>query len=136
MPSKAVVDAVEALLAASWTLCPVVSVNTAATTPADGSPFLVVQYPMAGSEQKTIGSPGAQVWRERGTIRFVLSVPRGGGLSQWSDWADQLAALFRGKQFSSVSTWAPTSPVLNDNNDLGNYWQLSFSVPYYLDIIG
>ena len=28
--------------------------------------------------------------------------------------AGTLAALFRGKNFSSVNTWAPSSPVLDD----------------------
>src|SRR5882724_10371232 len=121
MPSKAVVDAVEARLAANWTTTPVVGINLQPEVPADGSPFLTVQYPVSGGEQVSIGTPGAQRWRENGAIRFVLAIQRGNGVGQGLQWADSLAALFRGKQFSGVNTWAPSAPVLDDSNDRGDY---------------
>ena len=141
MASKAVVDAVEARLGPSWTaadgsVLPVFGINTSGDTPSDGTPFIATQYPVANGEQITIGTPGTQVWREEGAIRFVLNIARGAGVAQGLQWADELATLFRGKQFGGVSTWAPTSPVLDNSNDVGNYWTLSFVCPYYTDIQG
>lgn len=138
MASKAVVDAVEARLTSYWTATPFIGFNTQGAAPTDGSEFLSVQYPVANGEQITIGAPGNNLWREEGVIRFVLNVKRGvaGAVGQGLGWADTLASLFRGKQFSHVSTYAPSSPILDDSNDVGNYWQLSFAVPYYTDIFG
>lgn len=136
MASAAVVTAVEARLAANFTRCPVVSLNLLGTAPDDGSPFLTVQYPVANGQQQSIGSPGANVWREDGAFRLILNIRRAQGVTEGMQWADELAALFRGKQFGGMSTWAPTSPVLDDSNDNGNYWVLSFVVPYYADILG
>lgn len=136
MADKSVIDAVNARLASLWTSCPVRGLNLEGDTPADGSAFLAVEYPIASSSQISIGSPGSNVYREIGAIRFVINVQRGDGLDGGSQMAKDLAALFRGKQFSGVNTWAPSSPVLDDRNDIGNYWKLTFAVPYYFDLIG
>lgn len=140
MPSKAVADAVEARLGATWTaadatVLPVFGLDQAGETPGDGSPFLTVQYPVASAQQISIGTPGAQLWREEGVIRFVIAMRSGGGVAQGLQWAAELAALFRGKQFDHVSTYAPTSPILDDRNDDGAYFLLAFVVPYYFDLL-
>lgn len=136
MASKAVVDAVEARLAANWSACPVYGLNSEAETPADGSPFLVVQYPVARSEQMSVGSPGANLWREEGAIRIVIHAQRGEGAADGLTWADELAALFRGKIFDGVTAWAPSPPVIDANNESGNYFALAIAIPYQFDLIG
>jgi hypothetical protein len=141
MAQQAVMIAVAARLGSPWSSAdgstvPVFDPNTTGETPADGSPFVTIQYPVALSEQKSIGAPGSNVWRETGAIRFVVSVARAGGVSQGGRWCDEIAILFRGRQFASVNTWAPTSPVLDDSNAIGNYWLLTFAVPYYFDFLG
>ena len=144
MASLAVINAVEARLAALWTplaLCPVIGVNLQAQAPADGSPFLQVQYPIANGEQISIGAPGTNVFRETGAIRFVFATQRLAGLQTGLGWCDTLSAIFRGKKFNAngsanVNTWAPSSPIVDNNNDDGNYWLLSFVVPYYIDVTG
>lgn len=137
MAQAAVIAAVNQRLADNWTNCPVVGPNISGDAPSDGlSPFLSIQYPVAREEQITIGAPGNEVFRETGAIRFVLNVQRGRGVDQGSAWADQLRTLFRAKQFASVNTFAPSSPVLDDSNDMGDYWRLTFAVPYYFDFIG
>lgn len=136
MAQAAVVAAVAARLAANFTRCPVVGINTQGDTDPAGKPFLAIEYPVANENQITIGAPGANVFRETGAIRFVLSIERANGIDQGMGWADELRALFRGKQFASVNTWAPSSPVLDDNNDSGTYWRLTFAVPYYFDFVG
>jgi len=136
MASQAVVAAVNTRLEAAWTTLPVIGPNLQGEPPADGSAFLTVQYPVASEQQKSIGAPAANVWREEGAIRFVLAIERGQGVDQGLQWADALRALFRGKQFSGVTTYAPSPPVIDDSNDDGLYWKLTFVVSYYFDIIG
>lgn len=50
---RAVVDAVESRLAANWTTTPIIGVNLKGESPADGFPFLTVQY--LGGEQPPHG---------------------------------------------------------------------------------
>lgn len=135
MPSKAVYDAVKARLDANWSALPVTFPDTAQETPDDASPYVVVQFPISSSEQMSIGAPGANVWRETGAIRFVINSSRGAGLTDGLQWADDLAALFRGKIFDGVRTYAPGSPVIDDRGDMGNYQQLSFAVEYDFDLL-
>ncbi len=138
MAQQAVMAAVEQRLSALWTNCPVDTANQGGLPPA--APFLDVQYPVANEQQISIGSPGAQLFRETGAIRFVLSIQPGSGADWAVTWMDQLRALFRAKQFAAtgqptVNTWAPAPVILDDRNTVGGFWQLSFSVPYYFDFI-
>jgi len=133
MAQQAVMAAVEQRLADLWAHCPVDPPNQGGLPPA--APFLDVQYPVAKEDQISIGSPGAQLWRETGTIRFVLSIAPGSGADWAVAWMDELRALFRGKQFASVNTWAPSPCVIDNRNTVGGFWLLSFSVPYYFDFI-
>lgn len=135
MASKAVMDAVSARLTADWTNCPVDDPNTVGGTPADGSAFLTVQYPVANEEHIGLGSIGARTYREEGGIRFVLSVPRGAGLSLAMTWADQLRSMFRAAQFGGVTCQAAAPPALDDSNDNGNYFLLRMVVLYYFDLL-
>jgi hypothetical protein len=135
MPSTAVIDAVEDHLAANWSACPVIGLKTPGDRPANFQPFVVVQYPVANSEQLTIGAPGANVWRTEGAFRIVLHFDKrqqmlGVGM------AEQIATLFRGKHIGAVRTLAPSPPVADDSNDEGGYFRLSFAVPYHHDLIG
>lgn len=131
MASKEVMDAVKARLQANWTRCTVSYGNKEAAPPA--APFLMVQYPVAEEQQITVGSPGNNVFREEGAIRLVLQVKRGSGLDEWAGWMNELRALFRGKQFGGVTTYAPSPEVLDDRNDDGLYWALSCAIPYKYD---
>lgn len=105
-------------------------------TPPSGTPFLVIQYPVATSRQLTFGAPGSNIWRDEGAVRFVLNIEAGAGIESWLAWIDDLAALFRGKTFAGVRTYAPTSPVIDDRNDEAGWYKLSFSVPYDHDVVG
>jgi hypothetical protein len=135
MASQLVVDAVEARLAANWTNCPVRGANASGDVPADGSAFLVVQYPVANEEHIALGPVGQRTFRELGGIRFVLSMPAGQGASFGLGWADQLRALFRAQQFAGVSCLAASPPRIDDGNESGGYFRLSVVVEYYADIL-
>lgn len=135
MASAAVMTAVEARLAANWTHTPIVSPNQAdQVPPADGTAFLAVQYPVSEETQASIGSPGANVWREEGAFRFVLHLPRGTGLGEWPSRLDALRAAFRGKVFDGVRTYGTNPP--GEDGIRGAYELHSFSVAYEFDLIG
>jgi hypothetical protein len=134
MAGKVVVDAATARLKANWTLSAIVDDDTTGQGPADGAPYVTLEFPVANEEQITIGAPGANVFRESGVIRIKLVSPTGQGLSQPTDWIDQLRAIFRGKQFSGVTTYAPSPGVLDNSNYIGGKFVLSSAVPYYFDL--
>lgn len=136
MAGKVVVDAVTARLKANWTLCAVVDDDTTGQGPGDGSAYVTLEFPVAVENQITIGSPGANVFRESGAFRIKLVSPTGVGLAQPTDWIDQLRAIFRGKQFSGVTTYAPSPSVIDNSNYLAGKFVISSSVPYYLDLFG
>lgn len=140
MALKAVKDAVEIRLDLGFDGCPRVASNAAATTdPANGA-FYTVQYPVANSEQVSIGAPGQNVWREEGAFRIVISEQRGVGTAAAYAWAEAIARLFRGIQIvepdCTLNCWAPGSPVEDDGNADGSFYLLSFAVPYTADIVG
>ena len=135
MAGKVVVDAVTARLKANWTLCAIVDDDTTGQGTGDGSPYVTLEFPVAIENQITIGAPGNNVFRESGAFRIKLISPTGSGLSQPTDWLDQLRALFRGKQFSGVTTYAPSPSAIDNSNYLAGKFVLSSAVPYYLDFL-
>jgi len=140
MAASVVVDAVESRLGDIWvasdgTRVPVFGINTTGQTPIDGSPFIEVQYPASNESQITVGTPGSQVFRESGGIRFVLNVQRGLGVEQGMTWVDELRSLFRGQQFGGINVWGVGSAILDNSNDSGMYWTLAFVALYYTDIL-
>ncbi len=72
-----------------------------------GTAFLAVDYPVANEEQISTATPGANIWREEGVFRLLLHVERNSGLDLLLTWADDLAALFRGKPSPSTSSAGP-----------------------------
>lgn len=136
MASAAVMAAVEAHVGAAWTLTIIKTPNGGGRVPKDGGPFLEIEYPVANSQQITVGAPGQNIYREQGAFRLVLSIPVGKGFQDFATQFDVLLAACRGKSFDGVSTWAPSPPVTNDNSDRGAYFEISSSCPYYFDAVG
>lgn len=134
MASKTVMDAVAARLAANWTLSAIVDDDTTGQGPADGSPYVTIEYPVSVENQITVGAPGNNVFRETGAFRLKLVSPTGTGLSQPIAWVDQLRGIFRGKQFSGVTCYAPSPAVVDNSNYLPGKFVVSSSVPYYADL--
>ena len=92
-----------------------------------------MEYPVA-REEHTIGAPGNNVFRESGAIRLVMSFQTGGGLTEPLSLMDQLRALFRGKHFDGVTTFAPSPAIVDPTNYQGGRFKMSSAVPYYLDL--
>lgn len=127
-------DAFSARLSANWTATAIVLPDSVSSGPGDGSAYVTIEYPVAKEEQITIGSPGNNVFRETGVARIVLNSPSGQGTDQATGWIDQLRAIFRGKQFSGVTTFAPSPGIENKSSYQAGRFVLSTAVPYYYDL--
>jgi hypothetical protein len=134
MAGSSVVAAVSARLKENWTLCAIIDDDASGQGTGDGSPYVTLEYPVANENQITIGAPGNNVFREDGAVRIVLVSPTGTGIDQPLAWMDQLRALFRGKQFGGVTTYAPSPPAVDNSNYIGGKYVISSSVPYYADL--
>lgn len=134
MAGKAVEDAVNARLSANWTATPIIIDDTTGAGPADGSAYVTVQYPVGQENQITVGAPGNNVFRETGAFRIILSTQTGNGKDQSIIWMDQLRALFRSKQFSGVTTFAPSPGIETPANYQASRYVLSCAVPYQFDL--
>jgi hypothetical protein len=133
MPRKAVVDAVEARLGATWSGLPVWGANNQGEPPGDGSEFVMVQYPVAETRRMSLGT---RRYREEGAIRFVIHAQRGFGAGRALTLADDIAELFRDVTFDGVETRRPSSMPIGNDNDRGNYFVASVTVPYAFDFTG
>lgn len=130
MSHAAVVIAVEARIKANFARCPIVVENETVTPPADGGPYLTVQFPWSTSEWHAVEGPDGSIFREEGAFRFVLSVAAGAGAHEGRQWLGEIADTFRAARFSEVQCFAPDAPVGDDRNDVGAYYRLAIVVPY------
>jgi len=128
MASHAVMEAVDARLDDGWDRCPILGENDQGETPQDGSPFLIVQYPVGSSRRWSVSD---RLYRETGAIRFVIHTEIGEGKTKGAQWGDVLASLFRDRRFGGIRTQAPTPPTEGIGD--GNYHVTSLSVPYTRD---
>lgn len=134
MAGKAVEDAVNARLSANWTTTAIVLDDTTDAGPGDGSAYVTVEYPVGQENQITIGAPGNNVFRETGAFRILLIAPTGAGKDQALIWMDQLRAIFRSKQFTGVTTFAPSPGIETPANYRAGKYVLSCAVPYQFDL--
>lgn len=130
MPSAAVETAFRTRLASNWDTADgvILGANGVTTPPADGSAFLLIQYPVATGLR-----PFMRTKRyEEGAARIIFNVPSGEGLSTFLTLADDIAAIFRGDHLiiDGVEVFEPSPPFINDNSEDGNYYELAVIVPY------
>lgn len=127
MPAKAVADAVDAYLTASWSATIVIPYDTLADPSAISTAFLVTQYPVANGAKPTLG----RHFLEEGAIRLVLNVRRGIGLAQGLEWCDELRLMFRDVKFGDgLETFTPDGPIIDDAIEEGDWISYSIVVPY------
>jgi len=135
MASQPVKDAVAAFLAANWTTLPVVGINNQDVTPADGSAWLQVQYPVGKEDFIGMAAVGSRTFREEGAVRFVIAVPRAVGDGQAGAWIETLRDLFRAATINHNGTIVifREAQTATTGDPVDNYWTLSFAVAYYFD---
>lgn len=141
MARREVVAAVTSRLQDNWSenAIPIILPNDAnSQPPADGSPFLSVQFPVGTATIVSMAAPGSRTIREEGAIRLVLSARRGDGLDAALGLLEEAAALFRLQDVPTangglVRCLEASPPIDNDSSDNGAYWVMSTSVRYYFD---
>lgn len=139
--AKAVADAIEARLGATWTstdgtVLTVIGRNGQGMPPADLTPHIEIEYPITNESQLTLGDPGNNFYRQEGVFRLIVNEVRGLGASRARGWADELAALFRGQTFSSVACFDVDGPVEDESNDDGAWFKLAIAVRYWFYVTG
>lgn len=134
MASTQVSDAVDAYLTANFSTLPVRKMNENLEPPRDKSAFVQVQYPLALEDQKSIGAPGTNWFREEGAIRLVIAVPVGSGLATARAVGDELRNLFRNKLISGVRTFEAQPVTFDDESDKGGYVLASVTISYEFDL--
>jgi hypothetical protein len=120
LASKAVEDAIDAYLAANWSNCPIFTENQQSETPDDGSPFLLLQFPVSIVTRSVVDR---RYYTEEGGFRIIINVQRGEGTDTIRQWGAELAALFRDQDVGPVECKIPTEPFTGDESDQGNYFQ-------------
>jgi hypothetical protein len=130
MPSAAGETVFRTRLAASWNTANgvIVGVNGVTEPPADGSAFLIIHYPIVAASRPTL----ARRRYEEGAARIIWNVPKGIMPEASLPVADTISALFRGDKLivDHVEFFEPSTPIINDDNDEGNYYELAVVVPY------
>ena len=136
MSSLTPAAAIEARLKANWSTSPVFLPNEINKPLRDngGEPltFVVLEFPGGTAEQETIGSPGNNVFREHGGFLIHIQVPMGSGASLARQYAETIAAIFRGQTFDGVRCWAPNPPQEDTASD-GAWFGVSFFTPFQWD---
>ncbi len=110
--------------------------------PATATPFAFALFTAFGQNIASYGGGrGANRWRTDGDLEIFVFVPVGNGLPQALDYAEQMAAIFRGQRFDGVSCDSaavdPHAAVPSSLPDAsGNYYAASAVVSFYFDQIG
>lgn len=126
MAHKQVEIAVEARLRAHSPVAAVFVENVIAEPPADGSGYIVLQFPVASVERWPVNE---RVYRETGAFRMVLHVPRGTGTDAIRDYGEQLAEIFCDQTFDGVQCRVPGPPFVDDSPEGSLIWA-SIVCPY------
>ena len=138
MSSLVIRDVVEGVLQA-WGKATIVEMyNDTATPPKDLVPWVAAQFPGGTEEQKSIGAPGSNTFRESGTIFIHYVVPSGTGIRTSFLAAEELRDLFRGKIISGVNFYQADPPSTEKGATIlvgGNWYGVSFAVDYDFDYI-
>lgn len=130
MPSAAVEAAFRSRLEANWNIADgvILGSNEQMTAPTDGSPFVIIQYPIATNTRPMLRTKRF----EEGAARIIYNAQVSSGLPGPLAKADAIAAAFRGDRriVSGVEMFEPSPPIINDDNEEGNYFELAIIVPY------
>jgi hypothetical protein len=127
MAHPSVVEATEDRMQAMWTHTEWRGVNNNAAPPADGSPYVLVQFPASRNSTMSVDT---RQEAEEGGIRFVVHVPAGMGKSEANTLVRHLRTIFRRAKFGGVETGPMSSPTYDDANDVGPFFLASVVFPY------
>jgi len=127
MAHRDVEVAVETRLRSLWTECPIYTENLETQTPSDGSPFLLLQFPVSQVVRWPINQ---RRYREEGGFRIVICLPTGIGMDTMRAWGEQLRLMFLDVSFSGVNCRVPTDPFTDDRSTEGAIFYGAIVVPF------
>lgn len=107
--------------------CSVVPANLVALpAPADEA-FIVIQYPVVNGSKPVIN----RHYVEEGGARIVVNTRREIELDEVLALTDDIASLYRDRDLGSgLETLTPSTPIINDVSDDGNWFSQSVIVEY------
>lgn len=124
---------IRARMNANFTAAPIAWEN-APHQPNDDA-FVFFEVVSGGSEQVSIGSPNARLYRHAGVIQAHVFVPTGKGTKLALEHADTIAAIFRGQSFNGVLCFAPRLGNAAQADDDGKWYRVTVSIPFQYDAI-
>jgi len=137
MSFDTVIASIKTQLRNNWSTTPIRFQNEQADPPiaSDGSPLPWVYFEVDGGtdEQMSIGSPGSNTYRRRGTIAAHVFVPVKSGDDIALGYAVQVGAIFRGQSFGAVTCEGASIAGGAKGDDDGLWWLRSVTVPFWTD---
>jgi len=119
--------AIEAQLSSNWTTTPIAWDNVE-YDPTPAASFIRLIVDEVDSTQVSMATTPCH--RIVGLIHIMIMVPINTGTNVARGYADTLAGIFRNADFSSVKC---QSPRIRRVGDVGEYYQLSVLIPFYVD---
>ena len=134
MASKGAADLIIARLAANWVTTPIYQWEDYREPMSSTlDPFVVLEFPGGVGNQATIAPPGSREFVDTGTFLVHVFVPTGSDLDTARDYADQIAAIFRGVQEiqgnETLLYRAPYPPYPSPPPD-GTWLCLTVTIPF------
>jgi hypothetical protein len=131
--------AIRQRLVANWTTTPLLFENVEEeqikTNGQMPDSFVACETLPLMQEQKDLGGGNIRGYRTRGIIKIYIFTPAGDGDGLGMEYADTIAAIFRGKTFDGVVCYAPSIRDSGaDKSDAeGRYWRITLGVEFYYD---
>lgn len=123
--------AIRARFDSNWTTTPKVYENMPyEETP--GTAFVYFEVMWGDSFAASIGSTTLRKFRHAGTIHTNIFTPINNGPGLALQYADSIAAIFRGQNFSGVECFAPRIG-LGRQDIKGNWWSVPLFCPFQYD---
>ena len=119
--------AIEARLSSNWTTTAIAWDNVE-YNPTPATSFIRLIVDEVDSTQVSMATTPCH--RIVGLIHIMIMVPINTGTNVARGYADTLAGIFRNADFSSVKC---QSPRIRRVGDVGEYYQLSVLIPFYVD---
>jgi hypothetical protein len=140
MSSEAVYATIRTHLQDNWTTTPIAWENEVFTQPEPPAPFLFVEITADLLDQRSIGAPTGNLWREMGALHLHLFAPFGTGSTIARTYLRQLVDLFRGRDIADL-TFTSAAIGIGETAQRGErgvadgaWWRISASVMWERDL--